>query len=77
MVDLVRVVAAVEVAYKVLSARVMAVLALAMTFGLYAWAMFQATPIHFSIAGAFGLTVFLPILVGATDKKAKPGESDG
>jgi uncharacterized membrane protein len=77
MVDLVRVVAAVEVAYKVLSARVMAVMGLAMTFGLYAWAMFAATPIHFAIAGAFGLTVFLPILLGATDKKAKPGESDG
>ena len=62
MTDMGKIVAAVEVAYKVLAARVMAVLALLMTFGLYAWAMIGASPLHFGIAGAFGLTIFLPVL---------------
>ena len=65
MADLGRVVAAVEVAYKVLAARVMAVLALIMTFGLYAWAMWGASPLHFGIAGAFGVSIFLPVLWAA------------
>jgi hypothetical protein len=62
MVDITRVVAAVEVAYKVLAARVLAFLALGMTFGLFAWAMYLATWLHFSIAGAFGVCIFLPVL---------------
>jgi uncharacterized membrane protein len=65
MTDLSRVVAAVEVAYKVLAARVMAVMAMCMTFALYAWAMWANGTLHFAIAGAFGLTIFLPVLWAA------------
>jgi uncharacterized RDD family membrane protein YckC len=73
MTDLSRVVAAVEVAYKVLAARMMALLAMAMTFALYAWAMYANSPLHFAIAGAFGVTIFLPVLWG-TRAQAQTGE---
>jgi hypothetical protein len=58
------VVAAIEVAYKVLSRRLLTLLGLLMTFGLFVWAMMAATWLHFAIAGAFGIVIFLPILWG-------------
>jgi hypothetical protein len=57
-----KVVAAIQVALKVLGARFLTLLALLMTFGLFAWAMFQATWLHFAIAAAFGIVIFLPVL---------------
>ena len=75
MVDIARVVAAVEVAYKMLACKVLAFLALAMTFGLFAWAMYLATWLHFAIAGAFGVCIFLPVLWHAKPP-ANVGESN-
>lgn len=72
MSELTQLTALVDMALKVLSQRVLTILALAMTFGLFCWAMALGAWLHFAIAGAFGITIFLPILwVG------KPGVSDG
>jgi hypothetical protein len=37
-------------------------LALLMTFGLFCVAISDATWLHLSVAGAFGLIIFLPVL---------------
>jgi hypothetical protein len=60
----------VNAALRILSMRLITLLALLMTFGLFCWAMAIGQPLHFAIAGAFGVIIFLPILfVG------KPGVS--
>lgn len=69
--ELGQIVAAIQVGYRVLAARVLALLALAMTFGLFCWAMRMGTWLHFAIAGIFGITIFLPVLWGA---RAKQGD---
>lgn len=53
---------AIEVAYRVLSVRVLALLALLMTFGLFSWAMTKGDWLHFAVAGAFAVVIFLPVL---------------
>lgn len=55
---------AIDVALRILTHRVLTLLALLITFGLFCWAMFLGTWIHFAIAGAFGIAIFLPVLVG-------------
>jgi hypothetical protein len=45
---------------KVLSARVVLMLALVMTFGLFVWAVYQPTPERIGAATLFALLVFLP-----------------
>lgn len=62
MVDLTQVVAAVEVSYRILASKVLALLCMIMTFALFAWSMWQASWLHFAVAGTFGLTIFLPVL---------------
>lgn len=69
MSDLGQVVAAVQVAQKILAERVGVLLALVMTFGLFCWAMNFATWLHFAIAAVFGITIFLPVLWGAGHKQ--------
>lgn len=64
---------AVEVALRVLSRRFLTILALTMVFALYSWAMVEGNLIHFLIAGAFGLTVFLPVLV--QDRREVPRDA--
>jgi hypothetical protein len=64
MSDLGQIFAAIQVAYKVLSARLLALLALMMSFGLFCWAMAYATWLHFTVAAVFGVTIFLPVLWG-------------
>lgn len=63
--EIVAIMTAIKVAYQVLAARVLAFVALLMTFGLFAWAMYVGTWLHFTIAGAFGLLIFLPVLYSA------------
>jgi hypothetical protein len=53
---------AIKVAYAILSTRVLALLALLMTFGLFSWAMTKGDWLHFAVAGAFAVTIFLPVL---------------
>lgn len=65
MDDMVRVTTAIQVAYRILAARLTILLGLMMTFGLFAWAMAQATWVHLGGAVAFGVLVFLPILFGS------------
>jgi hypothetical protein len=60
---------AVDTALSVLNHRLLTLLALLMTFGLFCWSMYQGTWIHFAIAGAFGVAIFLPILLG---EKSRP-----
>jgi hypothetical protein len=53
---------AIEVGLTVLTHRLLTLVALIMTFGLFCVAMSQATWVHLAIAGAFGLVIFLPVL---------------
>jgi hypothetical protein len=54
---------AVDVGLTILTYRILTLLALMMTFALFSWAMVQGTWIHFAIAGAFGVAIFLPVLM--------------
>lgn len=55
---------AVDRALMVLNQRLLTLVALCMTFGLFCWAMIQGSWIHFAIAGAFAVIIFLPVLLG-------------
>lgn len=50
------------IALRLLSARLLTIVALLLTFGLFAWAMATQTPLGCIIAVAWGLIIFLPIL---------------
>jgi hypothetical protein len=76
MDTLTRIHAAIQVAYGILSARLLTLLGLLMTFGLFAWAMALGTWIHFAIAAAFGATIFLPILLSRRPAQHQ-GDDDG
>lgn len=52
----------IDVLLRSLSMRIVMILTLAMTFGLFCWAMFRATTLAFEIAGAFGVMVLWPVL---------------
>jgi hypothetical protein len=53
---------AIDVGLTVLTHRILTLVALLMVFGLFCVAMNQGTWVHLSIAGAFGLIIFLPVL---------------
>jgi len=55
---------------RILAARILAFVALLMTFGLFCWAIYVQTWVGFAIAGTFGVTIFLPVLWQASPKKA-------
>jgi hypothetical protein len=68
---------AVHIGLTILSHRVLTLLALLMTFGLFSWAMMQGTVLHFAMAAAFGVCIFLPILFGNIRKpEITHGEAD-
>jgi hypothetical protein len=52
-----------RVTHEVLSRRILVFVALAMTFGLFCWAMAAATVLSVCVAGTFAAMVFLPILL--------------
>jgi len=60
--DVVTLAKAVQVGLKVLSARLMALFGLCMTFGLFTWAMYLGSWTALATAGAFAVVVFLPVL---------------
>ncbi len=60
---------------KILAARVLTFVALAMTFGLFCWAMYLQTVLSCVIAGGFGVAIFLPVLVaGRVSQEKHSGE---
>lgn len=65
------VIRAVDVGLTVLTHRVLTLLALLMTFGLFCWSMQMGDTIHFAIAGAFGAIIFLPTLVADRRPEAR------
>lgn len=71
MTQISRLVEAVDVGLTILTHRVLTILALLMTFGLFCWAMQMGDNIHFAMAGAFGAIIFLPTLVADRRPEAK------
>lgn len=65
---------AVDKGLTVLNHRLLTLLALFMTFGLFCWAMIQGSWIHFAIAGAFAIVIFLPVLLGEKRPEAPTHE---
>jgi uncharacterized membrane protein len=63
---------AVDIGLTILTHRLLTLLALVMVFALFSWAMVQGTYVHFAIAGAFGLVIFLPVLMADANRAAKP-----
>jgi hypothetical protein len=63
----------IRVGIVILSARVFALLALLMAFGLFAWAMYQPTPERMQLAGGFAALVFLPVLFKTAPHLTDPG----
>jgi uncharacterized membrane protein len=53
----------ITMALTLLAARVMLILGLGMTFGLFCWSMWEHSWISLAIAGAFAVGVFLPVLL--------------
>lgn len=53
---------AIGLALKILAAKALAYLALAMTFGLFCWVMATRDWISLTAAATFALMVFLPVL---------------
>lgn len=58
---------------RVLSTRLLLLVTLLLTFGLFAWAMYDTTNLRLYTAAAFAVCVFLPIL--SMDKKGATDES--
>jgi putative Mn2+ efflux pump MntP len=56
---------AISIALRIVSIRLLTFLALGMTFGLFCWAMHEASWIAFISASTFGAIVYLPALFSA------------
>lgn len=56
---------AISIALRILTAKLLAFLSLAATFGLFCWAMSQTTWISYITAGSFAILVYLPALFSA------------
>jgi hypothetical protein len=66
-----RLVDAVDAALTVLTHRVLTLVALVMSFGLFCWAMYADTWVQAAVAGGFALIVFLPVLARDQRPEAK------
>ena len=55
-------------ATKIVSARVMTLVAMMMTFGLFCWAMWLGSNLALITSAAFGCLVFLPVLAADRTK---------
>ena len=73
MIDMVTLAKAVQVGLAILSIRLMALLGLGLTAGLFIAAMCLQTWMSFYISIAFAVVVFLPVLMSA---RGKPEVSD-
>jgi hypothetical protein len=61
--DLVEMLTGANVALGVLRTRLVLILTLAMTFALFAWAMYLQSQMGAMIAAGFAVLVFLPVLI--------------
>jgi hypothetical protein len=64
--------AVLDAVVKITSARVLSMLALMMTFGLFCWAMWMQSTLACVVSGGFAVLVFLPTLIGE-----RRGEKNG
>ena len=64
--------AVLDAATKIVAARVLSMLGLVMTFGLFCWAMWMQTIVACVVSGGFAVLVFLPTLIGE-----RRGEKNG
>ena len=64
--------AVLDAATKIVAARVLTMVSLLMTFGLFCWAMWMQTVLACVVSGGFAVLVFLPTLVGE-----RRGEKNG
>jgi hypothetical protein len=51
-----------DILLRALGTRILCLIALVMTFGLFAWAMWRGNLLAFLTAGAFGIGVLWPVL---------------
>lgn len=58
-----------NVALRLIQERLVLVLCMLMTFGLFAWAMWLQTALGAIIAATWGLTIFLPVLFAGRGEK--------
>jgi len=65
--------AVLDAATRILAARVLSMISLAMTFGLFCWAMYLQAQLPCLIAGGFAVLVFLPVLMGERRKENPSG----
>jgi hypothetical protein len=61
-VTLIEVIQGTNLVLKLLAARLVTIVALLLTAGMFAWAMWLQTTLGAIIAGVWGLTIFLPVL---------------
>lgn len=64
---------AIDLASRILAARVLSMVGLGMTFGLFCWAMYLQSVLGFIGAGSFAVGVFLPTLIGERRKEKDDG----
>jgi hypothetical protein len=67
---LVEILAGANVALKVLQARLLVLLAMLLSFSLFAWAMWLGSQLALIIAAAFAVSVFLPVLFTTGERHA-------
>lgn len=66
-------VSVISMALKILAERVLVLLALGMTFGLFCWALWAGTNISLITSAVFALGVFLPVLFRGSQNGSKDG----
>ena len=72
-----------HVALRLIQARLLTLVALLLTFALFAWAMWSQTVLGAIIAGVWGLSIFLPVLLtgrggydGSTTQRSQRATQD-
>jgi hypothetical protein len=60
----------VSLALQAVSAKAVIILGLAMSFGLFCWALWEHTWLALAIASSFAVLVFLPLLFREGDRRA-------
>lgn len=62
------------IALRLLAARLLTLLALLMTFGLFCWAIWMQTSLAAIVAATFGGVIFLPVLFAGRPKGGQHAE---
>jgi len=64
----------VDIGMTILAQRVLTIVALFMVFAIFCWAMIVGDYVHFWIAGAFAVLIFLPVLMADRRPEVRRGE---